>query len=56
MLGGVRRQIAESEESPERDARVEVCDNGGFAGRDRDVLVAGAFDNCEGDCTGHWVR
>jgi hypothetical protein len=34
---------------------VEVCDDGGFAGGDRDVLVAGALDDCEGDCGRHWM-
>lgn len=29
--------------------RVEVCDDGGFAFGDRDVLLAGAFDDCERD-------
>lgn len=34
---------------------VEVCDDGGLAGGDGDVLVACAFDDCEGDgAKRHW--
>jgi hypothetical protein len=31
------------------DARVEVCDDGAFAGGDWDIFMACAFDNGEGN-------